>query len=364
MATVSSTTQSAASGTLAQASTKAAGSIGDSVTEDRFLKLLMAQMKNQDPLNPMDNAQLTSQMAQISTVSGLEKLNVTTASLGSQFSQLQATQAAALVGHDVAVEGKSLRISNGQGDGGFELASDADKVVVSIQDASGNEVGKVSLEKLEAGRHRFDWAVPENLRDNRLAGFGVSTLNGYHAAKPRLVQDLFDKLMPQGVMLDVRWLSLLNVRYLVLTQPLPPEQVVRVGRQDAAPWLLEGWADAEGAFRWNEALHARLCWHGEAAAGQTLVLKLRPNLELQPGVPGPRAQRIVARLDGALAGQWTLAEPGHTSLRIPLVRGHEGGDHVLELDLPDGVGSAELGLGLETRPLAVALAEFKLELSP
>ena len=44
-------------------------------SEDRFLKLLVAQMQNQDPLNPMDNAQVTSQMAQINTVSGIEKLN-------------------------------------------------------------------------------------------------------------------------------------------------------------------------------------------------------------------------------------------------------------------------------------------------
>ncbi|MEO7151273.1 MAG: flagellar hook capping FlgD N-terminal domain-containing protein, partial [Burkholderiaceae bacterium] len=44
---------------------------------DRFLKLLVAQMQNQDPLNPMDNAQVTSQMAQINTVNGIEKLNTT-----------------------------------------------------------------------------------------------------------------------------------------------------------------------------------------------------------------------------------------------------------------------------------------------
>ena len=46
---------------------------------DRFLKLLVAQMQNQDPLNPMDNAQVTSQMAQIQTVTGIEKLNTTVA---------------------------------------------------------------------------------------------------------------------------------------------------------------------------------------------------------------------------------------------------------------------------------------------
>ena len=80
--------QTAAKTTTAGASavdkTKEAGS------EDRFLKLLVTQMQNQDPLNPMDNAEVTSQMAQINTVSGIDKLNKTVAGLNSQLVQLQA----------------------------------------------------------------------------------------------------------------------------------------------------------------------------------------------------------------------------------------------------------------------------------
>ena len=53
----------------------AAATANETAAADRFLKLLVTQMQNQDPLNPMDNAQITSQMAQISTVSGIEKLN-------------------------------------------------------------------------------------------------------------------------------------------------------------------------------------------------------------------------------------------------------------------------------------------------
>ena len=62
-------------------------------TEDRFLKLLVAQLQNQDPLNPMDNAQVTTQMAQIQTVSGIDKLNTTVQGLNAQFAQLQALRA-------------------------------------------------------------------------------------------------------------------------------------------------------------------------------------------------------------------------------------------------------------------------------
>ena len=77
------TTSNILSGTSAStaattASAAAASNVGAATAKeasDRFLKLLVTQLKNQDPLNPMDNAQMTSQMAQISTVSGIEKLD-------------------------------------------------------------------------------------------------------------------------------------------------------------------------------------------------------------------------------------------------------------------------------------------------
>ena len=67
----------------------AAGLASAGEQQDRFMKLLVAQMKNQDPLNPMDNAQMTTQIAQINTVAGLERLNTTVEGLASQFTQLR-----------------------------------------------------------------------------------------------------------------------------------------------------------------------------------------------------------------------------------------------------------------------------------
>ncbi len=66
-----------------------AGTTSAADQQDRFMQLLVAQMKNQDPLNPMDNAQMTSQIAQINTVAGIEKLNTTVESLSSQFTSLR-----------------------------------------------------------------------------------------------------------------------------------------------------------------------------------------------------------------------------------------------------------------------------------
>jgi len=126
-------------------------------TEDRFLKLLVAQLQNQDPLNPMDNAQVTSQMAQIQTVSGIDKLNTTVQGLNAQFGQLQALGGAALVGHDVLIEGNRLIADNGVGHGGFELASQADAVKLEVLDASGRVIDTANLGAMASGRHSFDW---------------------------------------------------------------------------------------------------------------------------------------------------------------------------------------------------------------
>ena len=133
-------------------------SSSSAATSDRFLKLLVTQLKNQDPLNPTDNAQITSQMAQISTVSGIEKLNTTMGGLNAQFLQLQSLQGAALVGHDVTIQGNKLAIAQGQGVGGFELATAADSVKVDILDTNGALVQKLDLGAQPAGMSSFKWA--------------------------------------------------------------------------------------------------------------------------------------------------------------------------------------------------------------
>lgn len=68
-----------------------------------FLTLLVAQLKNRDPTNPMQNNELTTQLAQISTVSGIEKLNTTLGSVSGQINSAQSLQAASLIGHGVMI---------------------------------------------------------------------------------------------------------------------------------------------------------------------------------------------------------------------------------------------------------------------
>jgi flagellar basal-body rod modification protein FlgD len=127
-------------------------------TQDRFLKLLVAQMKNQDPMNPMDNAAVTSQMAQIQTVSGISTLDTSVKALTTQFNQMQGLQSVSLVGHDVSVEGNRLSFADGKGTGSFELASAANAVKLEILSPAGGVLDTVQLGAQGTGRQSFDWA--------------------------------------------------------------------------------------------------------------------------------------------------------------------------------------------------------------
>ncbi len=144
-------------GTTRTTGTSSSGTTTAAEQQDRFMKLLVAQMKNQDPLNPMDNAQMTSQVAQINTVSGIEKLNSTVQSLLGSFQSLQAQSAAQLPGRNVLVTGTSLELADGAAHGGIELAGAADTVNVDIVDANGAVVKRVALGQSAAGIRNFAW---------------------------------------------------------------------------------------------------------------------------------------------------------------------------------------------------------------
>lgn len=150
------TLDSVTSAVTAAASPAVAGSAFKE-QEDRFLQLLVTQLKNQDPLNPLDNAQVTSQMAQISTVQGLEKLNATLAQLLSSFNAGQQLAAADLVGRGVLTPGDTLALQSGAAVFGVNLAAPADAVTVTMFDGSGRAVHSEDLGALGTGAHAFQW---------------------------------------------------------------------------------------------------------------------------------------------------------------------------------------------------------------
>ena len=147
-------------------------------SQDRFLKLLVTQLQNQDPLSPMDNAQLTSQIAQINTVTGIATLNTSVQSLSSQFLQMQTLQGASLIGKNVIVPGNKLDIANQVGQGGFELTSAADSVKVEVLNAAGTVVDTVQLGACSSGVNGFNWNAGSTYDNTSGLTFRVTATSG------------------------------------------------------------------------------------------------------------------------------------------------------------------------------------------
>ncbi|TXI24761.1 MAG: flagellar hook assembly protein FlgD [Nitrosomonas sp.] len=125
--------------------------------QDRFLKLLVTQMKNQNPLKPLDNAEVTSQIAQISTVTGIEKLNTTLQSLVSDANSRRSLEAATMIGREVLVPGSIMKLEDGEGLAGIELTEGADKVTMTIKDSAGVKVREIDLGAKAAGINPIIW---------------------------------------------------------------------------------------------------------------------------------------------------------------------------------------------------------------
>jgi flagellar basal-body rod modification protein FlgD len=181
VSSVSNTSSSTASSTTALTSAEA--------QTDRFLKLLVAQLNNQDPMNPMDNAQMTSQMAQINTVSGIQQLNETMKSMATQFNAMQFLQGSAMVGKGVMLESNTLTIKNKVAAGAVNLETKADKVTIQILTPGGQQVDKIELGAQEAGLAGFQWDASNYTGTGSPVFKVTATLNGKPVATTSLAYD-------------------------------------------------------------------------------------------------------------------------------------------------------------------------------
>ncbi len=165
-------TSTAAATTASNAQTNSIAS------QDKFLKLLIAQLQAQDPLNPMDNAQMTTQLAQISTVEGINKLNTSVTSMLDQLGAVDQLNATSMIGHTVLVEGDRMELSYDDdgaavAGGGITLAGNASSVRVEVRDANDNLVDTIDLGDLDAGNHVFTW-------DGQSSAGATMTAGTYH----------------------------------------------------------------------------------------------------------------------------------------------------------------------------------------
>jgi len=125
--------------------------------QDRFLTLLVTQLKHQDPLSPMDNSQITTQLSQISTVSGIDKLNDTMNGLAQAMALSQTMSSVSMIGRQIVTPSSTLDLAGKSVAGAVELAEAADRVSVTITAPAGNIVRRIDLGAMPTGLQQFTW---------------------------------------------------------------------------------------------------------------------------------------------------------------------------------------------------------------
>ncbi|UVO51238.1 flagellar hook assembly protein FlgD [Sphingomonas sp. SUN019] len=139
-------------------STAVKASGADTLGQSDFLKLMTAQLKNQDPFEPVDNTQMVAQMAQFSQLSGITEMSTTLKAISDKLGATTTSDAVSYIGRTVQTAGNTAYGRSAGGiAGAVELGGDASAVTVSIADANGQVLKTIDLGKQAAGTVAYDW---------------------------------------------------------------------------------------------------------------------------------------------------------------------------------------------------------------
>jgi flagellar basal-body rod modification protein FlgD len=190
-------TSSSTSATSSTSGTSAAS------LQNTFLQLLVTQMQNQDPTNPMDSSQMTSQLAEISTVQGISQLNTSLSSLSTQLSAGQQSQAALLIGSTVLAPGNSITVSSGKAsEFGVTLANSVSDLQVVVKNSAGTIVNTIDLGQQSAGTVPVGWTPTDSagntLADGTYTITATGTINGQPATATTLTGATVESVVQQS----------------------------------------------------------------------------------------------------------------------------------------------------------------------
>lgn len=137
----------------------AEGNKAENLGKNDFMELMLAQLKNQSPLDPKDNGEFVSQLAQFSSLEEMQKVTGAVENVGGQFRSTQALQASAMVGRSVLVDSNiaSLGPEGNPVRGQVELPGSTSNMTVSILNPSGDLVQRVDMGPQPAGKVAFAW---------------------------------------------------------------------------------------------------------------------------------------------------------------------------------------------------------------
>lgn len=176
---------------------------------ESFMTMLITQLQNQDPMNPMENSEMTSQLAQINTVSGIEQLNDTLNGITQQVDASQMIEASGLIGNAVLVPGSNVKVSTGEdteGESqttttpfGIELENPASRVEVTLTNQSGEVVATREIKNVKAGVESFSWDGQTDGDETAPDGAYNVSLKAFNADGEEMPSSALNYALVQGV---------------------------------------------------------------------------------------------------------------------------------------------------------------------
>ena len=137
---------------------QSAATAGDTMGQTQFLELLVAQLQNQDPLNPADSTEFTSQLAQFSSLEQMTNMNTSLTQIGKSLGTNNNFQAVGYIGKEIVAEGNTLWVDSESIDPILvTLDTDATSLYVNIYDDSGDLVRQINAGSVAAGNHNLSW---------------------------------------------------------------------------------------------------------------------------------------------------------------------------------------------------------------
>lgn len=139
---------------------------GKIMGKEEFLKMLIAQLKNQNPLNPLDGTEFTAQLAQFSSLEQLQNVYAELKTLSQRQATLNNSQLVGLIGQEVTTRGNAFTAAGGPVGLSYDLAADADRVWVRIYDPQGRLVDTITPTAQRKGTNAVTWSNPRGLAGN------------------------------------------------------------------------------------------------------------------------------------------------------------------------------------------------------
>jgi flagellar basal-body rod modification protein FlgD len=190
--------------------------------KDDFLKMLLAQLKNQDPLKPMEGTEFASQLAQFSSLEQLSNLTSEIKSQSLSMSTMAHAQAVGMIGKDVVINNSNSLVADGKPiDISYKLDNDAASVIVSVLDKDGKLVKTIESNDQKSGQNSVTWDASGVSKGNYTFQVTAKDING---------NDISASLLSQGTVTAVQFKQS-DIYVIVNGQELPFSDVTSVSQK-------------------------------------------------------------------------------------------------------------------------------------